>query len=127
MIEYFAVIDDDDRWGPFDTMQEPVALLKQSSRDRGYTHEQANQFFLHQSALEQVNTVDGKVESFTLGSLAQAEFGREELPSKNLMKTLSCDEGARESENNRAEAHFTVTVRKAAEVNEGGLVDANVP
>jgi len=30
-------------------------------------------------------------------------------------------------EDNRAEAHFTVTVRKAAEVNEGGPVAANVP
>jgi hypothetical protein len=128
MTEYFAVIGDDDRRGPFGTMHEPVALLKQASRDRGYTDEQANHFFLHQSAVEQVDTVGGKVECFSLGWRAREESGRdEELSSGNAVELLSRDEITRESERARAEAHFTVPVRKAAEVNEGGLVDANVP
>jgi hypothetical protein len=128
MTEYFAVIDDDNRRGPFDTMHEPIALLKQASRDRGYTDEQANHFFLHQSAVEQVDTVGGKVECFSLGWRAREESGRdEESSSENTAEILSHDELARESESARAEAHFTVPIRKAAEVNEGGLVDANVP
>ena len=55
MIHYFAVIHDDDRWGPFESMHEPMALLSQTSRDRGHTEEQAENFFFHQSAVEQVD------------------------------------------------------------------------
>jgi hypothetical protein len=33
----------------------------------------------------------------------------------------------RKTEDDRAESHFSVTARKAAEVNEGGLVDPEVP
>jgi hypothetical protein len=128
MTEYFAVIDDDDRRGPFDTLHEPVALLKQASRDRGHTDEQANHFFLHQSAVEQVDTVGGKVECFSLGWRAREQSGRGgELSSENSVEILSRDEIIRENESALAEAHFTVAIRKAAEVNEGGLVDANVP
>ncbi len=128
MTEYFAMIGDDDRRGPFDTMHEPVALLKQASRDRGHTDEQANHFFLHESAVEQMDTVGGKVECFSLGWRAREQSGRdEELASEHSVEILSRDEIVRESERVRAEAHFTVPVRKAAEVNEGGLVDANVP
>jgi hypothetical protein len=128
MIVYFAVIDDDDRWGPFETMQEPVALLQQSSRDRGYTDEQVNHFFLHRSAVEQVDTLGDKVNYFRLGWMAREESGRnQELSSENSVNTQSNDELVRELEDNRAGSHFTVTVREAAEVSEGGLVDANVP
>jgi hypothetical protein len=127
MIEYFAVIDDDTRRGPFDTMREPIALLKENSKARGHTDEQARHFFLHESSVQQVETVDGKVDCFCLGWLGREESGREEQAAEPLVETFSCEENEREREDNRAEAHFTMTVRKATEVNEGGLVDANVP
>jgi hypothetical protein len=127
MTEYFAVIDDDDRWGPFDTMQETVALLKESSRSRGHTHDQARHFFLHESSVEQVETLDGRVDCFRLGWVQREESGRQVQESEAWMECSATSNTAREREDNRAEAHFTVTVRKAAEVNEGGLVDANVP
>jgi hypothetical protein len=56
MTHYFAVIRNDDRWGPFESMQEPIALLSQSSRDRGHTEEEAYDFFLRESAVEQVDS-----------------------------------------------------------------------
>jgi hypothetical protein len=52
MTEYFAVLDDFDRRGPFSTMREPVALIKQASKDLGHTEKEAPQFFLYQSAVE---------------------------------------------------------------------------
>jgi hypothetical protein len=55
MTKYFAVIHDDDRWGPFDSIHEPMALLNQTSRDRGHTDEQSHDFFLNQSAVEAVD------------------------------------------------------------------------
>jgi hypothetical protein len=55
MIQYFAVIHDDDRWGPFESIHEPVALLNLSSRDRGHTEEEAHYFFRHGCALEHVD------------------------------------------------------------------------
>ena len=55
MIQYFAVIHDDDRWGPFESIHEPVALLNLSSRDRAHTEEEAHNFFHHGSALEHVD------------------------------------------------------------------------
>jgi hypothetical protein len=127
MTEYFAVIDDDNRRGPFDTMREPVALLKANSKARGHTDEQARHFFLHESSVQQVETVDGKVDCFCLGWLGREETGWETQTAEPLVDSFSYEETSREREDNRAEAHFTVTVRKAAEVNEGGLVDANVP
>jgi hypothetical protein len=60
--KYFAVLGEYDRQGPFDSMSEAVGLLKRTSRDRGHNCEQAKHFFLHESALEQVDTVDGKME-----------------------------------------------------------------
>ena len=127
MTEYFAVIDDDNRRGPFDTMREPIALLKENSKARGHTDEQARHFFLHESSVQQVETVDGKVDCFCLGWLGHEETGWETQAAEPLVDSFSYEETSREREDNRAEAHFTVTVRKAAEVNEGGLVDANVP
>jgi hypothetical protein len=56
MIQYFVTIHDDDCWGPFDSLREPMALLNQTSRDRGHTDEQAQHFFLHQSTVESVET-----------------------------------------------------------------------
>jgi hypothetical protein len=58
MTQYYAVIHDDDRWGPFDSIHEPLALLSLSSRDRGHTVEQAHNFFLRESALEQIEVLD---------------------------------------------------------------------
>ena len=127
MTEYFAVIDDDDRWGPFDTLREPIALLKESSKARGHTDDQARHFFLHESSVQQVDTVDGKVDCICLGWLGREESGREEQVAEPLVEMFSYEETERAREDNRAEAHFTLTVRKAAEVNEGGLVDADVP
>ena len=127
MTEYFAVIDDDNRRGPFDTIREPVALLKANSKARGHTDEQARHFFLHESSVQQVETVDGKVDCFCLGWLGHEETGWETQAAEPLVDSFSYEETSREREDNRAEAHFTMAVRKATEVNEGGLVDANVP
>ena len=124
MTEYFAVTDDDDRRGPFDTMEEPVALLKENSRARGHTREQARHFFLYQSAVEQEDSVDGKVECFRLGWLAREESGAKELSPEESVEILSHEQIARKWEDDQAEAHFTLATRKDAEVNEGGLVDA---
>jgi hypothetical protein len=58
MTQYFAVIDGGERWGPFDTTFEPVALLKEAFRFRGHTAEEARYFFLHESSVERVETPD---------------------------------------------------------------------
>ncbi len=76
MIQYYAVIDDDCRTGPFDTLQESIALLKGNSKARGHTPEQARHFFLHESSVEQVETIDGKVDCVRLGWLVRQESGR---------------------------------------------------
>jgi hypothetical protein len=55
MSQYFAVIHDDDRWGPFDSIHEPLALLNQSSRDRNHSDEQAYDFFTNGSAIRVVD------------------------------------------------------------------------
>ena len=49
------------------------------------------------------------------------------LSPKNSVEILSHDEIDRNREDDMTDAHFTVTARKAAEVNEGGLVDPQVP
>ena len=67
MIQCFAVIDDSDRRGPFDSADETVTLIKEVSRSRGHTHEEAHHSFLYESAVEQVATIDGKVECVLLG------------------------------------------------------------
>jgi hypothetical protein len=54
MTQYFAVIHDDDHWGPFDSIHEPLALLNQSSRDRSHSDEQAYEFFTKGSAIRAV-------------------------------------------------------------------------
>ena len=127
MTEYFAVLDDFDRRGPFETMREPVALIKQASKALGHTDEQAQHFFLHQSALERVDTVDGKQECFRVGWQARERSGREELTTDESEEISSCDKVHRKMEDDLAEEHFTLTARKAAEVNEGGLVDPMLP
>ncbi len=128
MKEYFAVLDGNDRRGPFVSMREPVEILKQTSRDRDYTEEQAQHFFLNESAVEQVETVGGNEECFRMGWLAREKAGRaEESSPEDSVETLSHDEIDRNRERALADAHFTVTSRKAAEVNEGGLVDPKVP
>jgi hypothetical protein len=126
--EYFAVLSDGDRRGPFDSVSEPIRILKQTSRDLGHTDDEARHFFLHESAIEQVETVDGKTDCFRLGWLAREESGREEEFSPEERASGVVDiVTTREQESIQADAHFTTTARKAIEVNEGGLVDPMVP
>jgi|ERR1700677_134131 len=127
MTQYYAVLDDFDRRGPFDTMQEPVDLIKKTSKDLGHTKEEAQQFFLHQTAVEQVDIVNGKTECFRLGWQAREASGVEAEATDESQGNFSRDEIIRKSEDWRAEERFTVTARKAAEVNEGGLVDPMSP
>jgi len=127
LTEYFAVIDADERRGPFPSMLQAGSLLKQVSQDRGHTDEQARHFFLHESAVEMLKTVDGNSERVRLIWMGRQESGRKELSPEKQAKIRSRDEIARTRENDLADAHFNVTVRKAAEVNEGGLVDPRTP
>jgi hypothetical protein len=71
MVQFFAVLDGYDRRGPFNAMEEAIRVIKQTSNARGYTEEEAHEFFLHGSAVEQVETVNGKTERFFLGWLAR--------------------------------------------------------
>jgi hypothetical protein len=127
MTEYFAVLDDFDRRGPFSTMQEPVALIKKASKDSGHSEEEAQQFFLYQTAVEQVDIVNGKEECIRLGWQAREASGAEEEAMDEYQDIFLRDEIIRRREDCLAEEHFTVTARKAAEVNEGGLVDPMLP
>jgi hypothetical protein len=83
LIEYFAVIDEDGlRRGPFETMEEATRFLKDIAMDRGYTDEQADQLFLHGSAVVKVETINGKVDIFNLGWPAREESSSQELPTE---------------------------------------------
>ena len=53
------MIHQDDRWGPFDSIHEPIALLNLASKDRGHTDAEAYDFFCHQSAIEQMEDGNG--------------------------------------------------------------------
>ena len=108
-------------------MREPVALIKQASKDLGHTEEEAQQFFLHQTAVEQVEMVNGKAECFRLGWQAREASESVEEAKDKSQDIFSRDEIIRKREDSLAEEHFTVTARKAAEVNEGGLVDPMLP
>jgi hypothetical protein len=128
MKEYFAVLDEHERQGPFRSMRESIDILKRTSKARGHTKEEAQHFFLHQSAVEMEDTDGENMECIRLGWLAREEAGRdEELSPEDSFVILSHDEIDRSRENCLADVHFTVTARKAAEVNEGGLVDPKVP
>ena len=81
MTRYFAVLDNKERWGPFDTIGEACRHLKQAARERGYTPEQAEQFFLHDSAVEQVDTDNGIPDCFQVAWLAREQSGRMESAS----------------------------------------------
>jgi hypothetical protein len=82
MIEYFAVIDEDGlRRGPFETMEEAARFLKEIAMDRGYTDEQAEQLFLHGSAVGKVETKNGRVAFFNPSWLAREESASQELPT----------------------------------------------
>jgi len=83
MTEYFAVMDEDGlRWGPFDTMDEATRFLKEIATNRNYTDEQADQLFLHESAVVKVETRNGKVVFFNLGWPAREESARQGLPTE---------------------------------------------
>lgn len=49
-----------------------------------------------------------------------------ESPQEKSVEILSPEQIARKMLDDLAESHFTLTARKDAEVNEGGLVDAAV-
>jgi len=68
---------------------------------------------------------DPPVRTQTYESLAEAikALHTEASPPEESVEIVSHDEIARDKEDDRAEAHFTVEARKEAEVNEGGLVD----
>jgi hypothetical protein len=127
MTQYFAVLDDSDRRGPFATSQEPVALIKKASRDLGHTPEQAEHFFLHQAAVEQVDTADGRTKCIRLDWPAREDSKSENKATDKSQAVFSGDEIIRKREDRLAEKHFTVAAQKAAEVNEGGLVEPTPP
>lgn len=78
MIEYFAVIDADGfRRGPFQTIGEASRFLKNISSDRRYTDDEARQFFLYDSAVVMVETVNGRVDFINVGWLAREKSGRQ--------------------------------------------------
>jgi hypothetical protein len=81
MIEYFAVIDDDGlRRGPFETLEEATHILREIARDRGYTEEEAEELFVHGSAIVKVETSNGKVVFTHLGWPAREEPSRQHAP-----------------------------------------------
>ncbi len=59
--------------------------------------------------------------AFVWGGQARERSGREELTTNESEEVYSCDEIYRKREDYLAEEHFTLTARKAAEVNEGGV------
>jgi len=83
MTEYFAVIDDEGRMGPFATMHEASVVLKEASKHRCHTDEQARQFFLNGSAVVKVETKNGNAVFFNLGWPAREKPARQELPTEN--------------------------------------------
>lgn len=125
MTEYFALINADDRRGPFSSMLQAGSLLKQVSQERGHTDAQACHFLSHDSAVEMLKTADGHTERIRLVWLM--EPGKKKLSPEKPTEVRSPDEITRKTENERADAHFTTIRRKAAEVNEGGLVDPKTP
>ena len=70
--------------------------------------------------------LDPPVKTQTHASLAEAIKGlhTEASPPEESVEILSHDQIDRKTEDDLAEAHFTVAIRKDTEVNEGGLVDA---
>ena len=83
MTEYFAVIDEDGlRKGPFDTMEEATQFLKEIAMDRGYTDEQAEQLFLHGSAVVKVETSKGRLKFFNLSWPEREESARQDVPTE---------------------------------------------
>jgi hypothetical protein len=92
MTEYYAVIDDLGRKGPFTTMQEASTVLKDASKARGHTDEQAIHFFLHESSVVEVLTLNGQQEFFNLGWLAREKSGREDSPTDTEDATEELDQ-----------------------------------
>jgi hypothetical protein len=82
MTEFYAIIDDLRRDGPFTTMQGASAVLKKASRARGYTDEQARRFFLQESSVIKLQNLNGRQEIINVGWLAREESGREDLSAE---------------------------------------------
>jgi hypothetical protein len=76
MPKFFAVVGPTERRGPFLTIKEAIALLRDISEKRGYTAEQAHHFFVSGSAIEEEHNVGDKIEYFRLGWLAREQWGR---------------------------------------------------
>jgi len=71
---------------------------------------------------------DPPVKTQTYASLAEAIKGLqpEVSPPEVPVEIVSHDDAVRRTEDDLAEARFTVDARKEAEVNEGGLTDATI-
>jgi hypothetical protein len=80
-IEYFAVMDEDGvRRGPFATMDEATRFLQDVALVRGYTDEQADQFFLRESAVVKVETTDGAVVFYNLNCPGREASAKRKIP-----------------------------------------------
>ena len=113
MIQYFAMIRSEECWGPFDTFDEAVALLRRTSQELGHTSEQAYRFFLEDCAIQQIDTANDSASRFHLelvkreicprlppapesrddaslaGSLAETAPSGRTVPSETTAKTTS--------------------------------------
>jgi hypothetical protein len=87
MTEYFAVIDDMGlRRGPFDTMEEAISVLKETSQNRGHTETEAHQFFLHESAVVKVEVLNDRLDIINIGWLAREQSGMQEFATTQFAK-----------------------------------------
>jgi hypothetical protein len=83
MTEYFAVIDEDGvRSDAFATRDEAIRFLRTIALDRGYTDQQAEQLFLHGSAVVKVETKDGNVVFHNLSWRAPGKAAIREPPTQ---------------------------------------------
>ena len=99
MTEYFAVINDEGlRRGPFHTIGEASRFLKDVSSDRRYTDEEARQFFLYESAVVMVETVNGREEVINVGWLAREKSGRHLDESNEPVEALKNKDTRREAQ-----------------------------
>jgi hypothetical protein len=87
MTEYFAIIDDETmRRGPFETISEASQFLKEIAIDRSFTDEEAHQFFLNDSAVVRVETVNGRLDFINIGWLAREKSGRQHAETEEFTR-----------------------------------------
>ncbi len=92
-----------------------VRVIPDPNKDIGF--DLISHFHLHPPVRTQTHA--------TLADAIKSLLPEENLPDETV-EILSDDLVARKMEDDLAEAHFTMPSRKEAEVNEGGLVEANV-